>query len=567
MFSKIVALCALVAVSQAGLLPEPHYQSAVSSQSIVRHDEGQATKLAYQAAPVAYHAAAPAVSYHAAPAAVTYHAAPVAKVAVAAPIAYHAAAPVVVKAAPESLKAAAPIFFDEYLNCYHSLNDRTINMFSKIVALCAFVAVSQAGLLPEPHYQSAVSSQSIVRHDEGHATKLIAAAPVAKLAYQAAPVAYHAAPAVAYHAAPAAVTYHAAPVAKIGYQAAPAVSYHAAPAAVTYHAAPVAKVAVAAPIAYHAPAPVAYHAAPVTKVLAQPEEYAHPKYEYSYSVADHHTGDDKSQHEIRDGDVVKGSYSFHEADGSIRTVEYTADDHNGFNAVVHNTAPKAAPVVVKAAPVVLKAAAPVLSHTINMFSKIVALCALVAVSQAGLLPEPHYQSAVSSQSIVRHDEGQTAKLAYQAAPVAYHAAPAVSYHAAPAAVTYHAAPVAKVAVAAPIAYHAPAPVAYHAAPVAKVLAQPEEYAHPKYEYSYSVADHHTGDDKSQHEIRDGDVVKGSYSFHEADGSIRTVDYTADAHNGFNAVVHNTAPTAAPVVVKAAPVVLKAAAPVLSYYHH
>ncbi|XP_049866138.1 cuticle protein-like [Pectinophora gossypiella] len=399
-------------------------------------------------------------------------------------------------------------------------------MFSKIVALCALVAVSQAGLLPEPHYQSAVSSQSIVRHDEGQATKL---------AYQAAPVAYH---------------------------AAPAVSYHAAPAAVTYHAAPVAKVAVAAPIAYHAPAPVAYHAAPVTKVLAQPEEYAHPKYEYSYSVADHHTGDDKSQHEIRDGDVVKGSYSFHEADGSIRTVEYTADDHNGFNAVVHNTAPKAAPVVVKAAPVVLKAAAPVLSyyHHINMFSKIVALCALVAVSQAGLLPEPHYQSAVSSQSIVRHDEGQATKLAFQAAPVAYHAAPTVSYHAAPAGVTYHAAPVAKVAVAAPIAYHAPAPVAYHAAPVAKVLAQPEEYAHPKYEYSYSVADHHTGDDKSQHEIRDGDVVKGSYSFHEADGSIRTVEYTADDHNGFNAVVHNTAP-------KAAPVVIKAAAPVLSYYHH
>ncbi|XP_049866201.1 cuticle protein 7-like [Pectinophora gossypiella] len=202
-----------------------------------------------------------------------------------------------------------------------------------------------------------------------------------------------------------------------------------------------------------------------------------------------------------------------------------------------------------------------------MFSKIVALCAFVAVSQGGLLPEPHYQSAVSSQSIVRHDEGQATKLAYQAAPVAYHAAPAVSYHAAPAAVTYHAAPVAKVAVAAPIAYHAPAPVAYHAAPITKVLAQPEEYAHPKYEYSYSVADHHTGDDKSQHEIRDGDVVKGSYSFHEADGSIRTVEYTADDHNGFNAVVHNTAPKAAPVVVKAAPLVLKAAAPVLSYYHH
>lgn len=74
---------------------------------------------------------------------------------------------------------------------------------------------------------------------------------------------------------------------------------------------------------------------------------AYPKYDFTYSVADGQSGDNKSQQESRDGDIVKGSYSFHEADGSIRTVEYTADDHNGFNAVVHNTAPKA---VYKAAP-------------------------------------------------------------------------------------------------------------------------------------------------------------------------------------------------------------------------
>lgn len=54
-------------------------------------------------------------------------------------------------------------------------------------------------------------------------------------------------------------------------------------------------------------------------------------------------------------------------------------------------------------------------------------------------------------------------------------------------------------------------------------------------------DFHTGDVKSQHETRDGDVVKGQYSLVEPDGSIRTVDYTADKHNGFNAVVHKTAP--------------------------
>ncbi|CAK1553781.1 unnamed protein product [Leptosia nina] len=198
-------------------------------------------------------------------------------------------------------------------------------MFSKLVALCAFVAVASAGLVPAAvHYSpaSAVSSQSIVRHEQSHAN-LAYAAPVAKLAV-AAPVAY-AAPAQVYHAAPAPVYHAPAPVA-----------YHAAPAPVAYHAAPV------------------HYAAPIAKVLAQPED-AHPKYEFSYSVADPHTGDDKQQQEVRDGDVVKGSYSFHEADGSIRTVEYSADDHNGFNAVVHNTAPTAAPAVYKAAPVVLKA--------------------------------------------------------------------------------------------------------------------------------------------------------------------------------------------------------------------
>lgn len=49
-------------------------------------------------------------------------------------------------------------------------------------------------------------------------------------------------------------------------------------------------------------------------------------------------------------------------------------------------------------------------------------------------------------------------------------------------------------------------------------------------------DPHTGDQKTQEETRDGDVVKGSYSLVEPDGSKRRVDYTADPVNGFNAVV-------------------------------
>ncbi|XP_071455816.1 cuticle protein 19-like [Hetaerina americana] len=61
---------------------------------------------------------------------------------------------------------------------------------------------------------------------------------------------------------------------------------------------------------------------------------AHPKYNYDYAVHDLHTGDVKNKWETRDGDVVKGSYSYNQPDGTILTVEYTADKHNGYNAVV-----------------------------------------------------------------------------------------------------------------------------------------------------------------------------------------------------------------------------------------
>ncbi len=62
--------------------------------------------------------------------------------------------------------------------------------------------------------------------------------------------------------------------------------------------------------------------------------YAYPKYKFEYGVKDFHTGDNKDQWEVRDGDVVKGEYSLIEADGTKRIVSYQADDKHGFNAVV-----------------------------------------------------------------------------------------------------------------------------------------------------------------------------------------------------------------------------------------
>lgn len=84
---------------------------------------------------------------------------------------------------------------------------------------------------------------------------------------------------------------------------------------------------------------------------------------FSYGVSDPHTGDVKSQHETRVGGNVVGQYSLLESDGTRRTVDYAADDHSGFNAVVRKDPALighavAAPVAVTA-PVARVAVAPV----------------------------------------------------------------------------------------------------------------------------------------------------------------------------------------------------------------
>ena len=169
-----------------------------------------------------------------------------------------------------------------------------------------------------------------------------------------------------------------------------------------------------------------YHAAPaVVKTIASPVykqvEYESPaKYDFSYSVHDEHTGDIKDQHEVRDGDSVHGSYSLIDADGYQRTVEYTADEHNGFNAVVHRE------------PTGHKVVAPVAKIVSPVLAKVVA-------------PVHHYAAAP-----VAH---------YASAPVAHYATAPVAH--------YASAPVAHYS-AAPVAHYAASPIHY-ASPVAKVL--------------------------------------------------------------------------------------------------
>ncbi|CAG9837292.1 unnamed protein product [Diabrotica balteata] len=176
-----------------------------------------------------------------------------------------------------------------------------------------------------------------------------------------------------------------------------------------------------------------------------------------------------------------------------------------------------------------------------MATKFLVLAALIAVANAGSWDSGLGYSAPALVGHGSHDAISTYS-------TVQHHAPAVHSYAAHSPLVH--APVAH-SYAAPLV-HAPVAHAY-AAPVAHV-AEPSAPAH--YDFAYGVSDPHTGDAKSQHESRRGDVVHGSYSLLESDGTKRTVDYTADPHSGFNAVVHKE-----PAVHAVAPVVAKIAAPV------
>nr|XP_018918280.1 PREDICTED: cuticle protein-like [Bemisia tabaci] len=59
---------------------------------------------------------------------------------------------------------------------------------------------------------------------------------------------------------------------------------------------------------------------------------AYPMDNFGYAVNDPITGDAKAHSEVRDGDMVQGSYSYVGADGHVRTVDW--HDTNGFNVAV-----------------------------------------------------------------------------------------------------------------------------------------------------------------------------------------------------------------------------------------
>ena len=91
-------------------------------------------------------------------------------------------------------------------------------------------------------------------------------------------------------------------------------------------------------------------------------------------------------------------------------------------------------------------------------------------------------------------------------------------------------------------------------------------AHPKYEFKYGVKDEHTHDIKEQAEKRDGDKVEGYYKLLEADGTTRTVHYTADKHTGFHAQVDRAGHAVHPVHEKKIEVPVKKVVLPVKYHH-
>merc|ERR1712106_820095 len=128
---------------------------------------------------------------------------------------------------------------------------------------------------------------------------------------------------VVTHAVPSLHTFHSNPL------------QHAVRGVAAVHTAPAVHVVRGVP-AVHLVHHAVTQAPAVTEVrLVEPED-AEPaaQYSFGYSITDSVTGDSKSRQESQEGDVVSGSYSVADPDGRIRTVTYTADDVNGFQAHV-----------------------------------------------------------------------------------------------------------------------------------------------------------------------------------------------------------------------------------------
>ncbi|CAH2075404.1 unnamed protein product, partial [Iphiclides podalirius] len=217
----------------------------------------------------------------------------------------------------------------------------TLEMFTKILTFAAAIAIAQAGLLRGNHggyaapYGSSQYAQSAPLSLTGGLNQGIPSGYSATIAHVA-PIA-QAVPAA--HGALSAYGGHANPLAQatpLGYASQLSHGTQLSYGTPIAHSAPL---AYSGALAYGNRASLAYSGANAPGHIGgysgygnqgtYNDYYSPPKYQFSYSVEDPHTGDHKAQQESRDGNIVKGEYSLLQPDGSFRKVHYSADDRNG----------------------------------------------------------------------------------------------------------------------------------------------------------------------------------------------------------------------------------------------
>merc|ERR1712172_124669 len=309
---------------------------------------------------------------------------------------------------------------------------------------------------------------------------------------------------------------------------------------------------------YQAPvAPVTYQAAPVVAPVPAPShsqfhaQDAIGGYNYGYST------DTSSKQEVRTPDgIVSGTYSYVDANGIVQTVNYVSDAE-GFKVAATNLpkAPVAAP-----APVAEVATEPIVAPALSVYVE-----PTPTVAEEKTI-EVEYDDSTDDMEVIAPVANtvpyvaapvvNTVPYVPYASPYAYGYAPHQGYYQAPATPAYvHAAPVHQ-----PTNYYAPgyyqAPVApvVAPAPVAAVTPAQSSQFHAQselgeYNYGYSNAN----SAKQEFKTADG-IVRGTYSYVDANGILQTVNYVSDAE-GFKVAATNLpqAPVAAPYTPVAAPI--------------
>nr|CAD7196933.1 unnamed protein product [Timema douglasi] len=280
------------------------------------------------------------------------------------------------------------------------------------------------------------------------------------------------------------------------------------------------------------------------------------QYSYGYS------GGPSAKHETKTLDgVTRGGYSYINANGIVQTVNYIADDVNGFRVAATNL-PVAPASVVPAASLV--APLPVQDTPEVAAAKVAHLAAVSAIVSAPAEPAAPVQDTPEvAQAKAEHLAAvEEAKLASVVATPVVSVSPvsnAYTYSTVPVAsqtITYSSPPVSDSYSRLPVRYSSlsgpvPAPSSsyspvslspsYSYSPVLSThsgLTSLSSQYHAQDElgqYSYG----YSGGPSAKHETRTLDgVTRGGYSYIDANGIVQTVNYVADDVNGFRVAATN-----------------------------